>query len=455
MTIVTMPDGVPVDFGDMPPDQIKALIQKKFPDFAKPPPEKSWYGEEPGIAAKLLQGAGSVATGVSDVMSGRVDPKSDQGIANITDAALLGAPVGAASRGGLGWAGVERSRKLPVKTPAADELIKTGGKQHDLVRDLDVRYHVKPVQNLAFKLQSKLFKDGYRDRAESAHDTFAELKELLKPSEEGAFMGLDDLLAVRRSLQKTAQNFNKPTDQKAAIEAIKALDEFIEVPDPASVMAGDAAAAGALWKDARANYATGKQSEKLLGLENKTNRRAKASNSGLNIDNTIRQRVSSLLERPDLTSGLTAADLARLEEVARGTATRNTIRWAGNLLGGGAGVAGGIAGGAGYAAFGPLGTAAAVAAPLGAKMLGNKLTKNALFKAEEAIRKRSPLYQERLANAPLAPPPLMSPGARSTMGRAVPLVRNGRSYGPAPEPQMTKEQYEEYLRQKYAQDQGA
>lgn len=39
MTVVTMPDGVPVDFGDMPPDQIKALIQKKFPDFtgAAPP----------------------------------------------------------------------------------------------------------------------------------------------------------------------------------------------------------------------------------------------------------------------------------------------------------------------------------------------------------------------------------------------------------------------------------
>jgi hypothetical protein len=32
MTIVTMPDGARVDFGDMPPDQIRSLIQRKFPD---------------------------------------------------------------------------------------------------------------------------------------------------------------------------------------------------------------------------------------------------------------------------------------------------------------------------------------------------------------------------------------------------------------------------------------
>lgn len=32
MPIVQMPDGTPVDFGDLPPDQIRALIAKKFPD---------------------------------------------------------------------------------------------------------------------------------------------------------------------------------------------------------------------------------------------------------------------------------------------------------------------------------------------------------------------------------------------------------------------------------------
>ena len=34
MTVVQMPDGVNVDFGDMPPDQIRSLIQQKFPDAA-------------------------------------------------------------------------------------------------------------------------------------------------------------------------------------------------------------------------------------------------------------------------------------------------------------------------------------------------------------------------------------------------------------------------------------
>lgn len=37
MTVVTMPDGVAVDFGDMPPDQIKALIEKRFPNAVPVP----------------------------------------------------------------------------------------------------------------------------------------------------------------------------------------------------------------------------------------------------------------------------------------------------------------------------------------------------------------------------------------------------------------------------------
>lgn len=37
MTVVGMPDGTQVDFGDLPPDQIKSMIASKFPDAARTP----------------------------------------------------------------------------------------------------------------------------------------------------------------------------------------------------------------------------------------------------------------------------------------------------------------------------------------------------------------------------------------------------------------------------------
>lgn len=67
MTIVTMPDGQPVDFGDMPPDQIRALIQKKFPDaVAGVPPPKMGVVED--VARSVATGAGEALHGAAGMV---------------------------------------------------------------------------------------------------------------------------------------------------------------------------------------------------------------------------------------------------------------------------------------------------------------------------------------------------------------------------------------------------
>ena len=48
MTVITMPDGQNVDFGNLPPDQIRALIQKRYPAAASSP---SLGGATPAAAA--------------------------------------------------------------------------------------------------------------------------------------------------------------------------------------------------------------------------------------------------------------------------------------------------------------------------------------------------------------------------------------------------------------------
>lgn len=51
MTVVTMPDGQAVDFGDMPPDQIRSLIQRKFPDAVRAGPAPAAPGGATPAAA--------------------------------------------------------------------------------------------------------------------------------------------------------------------------------------------------------------------------------------------------------------------------------------------------------------------------------------------------------------------------------------------------------------------
>lgn len=105
-----------------------------------------------------------------------------------------------------------------------------------------------------------------------------------------------------------------------------------------SVLAGPADLASSTFKDARGNYAAEARSSQLTGIADKADLNAAVTNSGLNLDNATRQRVASVLNNPKLIAGFSPEEIAALNEVARGTPTRNAIRFVGNLLGGGGGL---------------------------------------------------------------------------------------------------------------------
>lgn len=408
----------------------------------------------------------------ADAMRGKVDPLSDEGIARAMETATIFSPMSAASRGGLGGMGAPVKTK-PAKpvTPSASELKSTGGFGFDMAREMDVRYAPSAVQNMALKLRSKLHREGFRES--NAKAVYDELNALLKPVEKGAFASLDDLHAVRQALNKAARpnaDGSNANEVAAAMQAIDAIDGFITKPDPKSVVAGPAASAANVWKDAMGNYAAGKRSDKLMGLEQRADRRARASNSGLNIDNTIRQRVASLLENPKLSGGFSPEEIRMLETVADGTATRNTMRWFGNLLGGGGGFAAAVVGGGTGAYYGGLGGlavgASVPAAGLMAKLAGNRMTKNALRKTDEAVRQRSPIYQERVANPQMSPAPasmraLPARAAGAEVGAGVTQPPNSSPIDPRMYDilralgTVDPRQYDQYLKQKWSPDQGA
>lgn len=366
-----------------------------------------------------------------EVYQGKIDPKSNEGIARATEMGMVFSPVNPAVRAGeKALPGVLRASK--PRAPTVNELRAAASSGFDAARNMGVDYSGAAVGKMATTLRGQLEQDGIL--AELAPKTFSILKKLESPPD-GSVATLSQLIAARRALGNAGRDFTNPTEQLASSRLVAGLDRFIQGHDAASVVAGPAAAASKIVRDAQGNYSAAKRSERLFGIdrpagapvqgiEGSARLRAAAANSGQNLDNAIRSRVASLLLDPKKIAGFSKSEVALLTKVAEGTATRNMIRDAGNILGGGGGLGaflsaavGGMVGGA---AGGPLGVAAGVTLPTlgrGGKAIANALTTNALRKADEAVRMRSPLYK---ANPPMS---VISPERRAAVTRMLLLQK--------------------------------
>lgn len=410
--------------------------------FSRDPQGNVSFDSNAGIVGAVKR----AVTFPMDAMQGKVDPLSDEGIARAADTGLMFSPLGAATRGGLGWAGAKTSRTT-AKTPTTAELKDAANFGYTMGREMGVDYDPRAVQNLMLQTRSRLFNDGVIE--ELAPKSFAILKKLERPPEGGTatISGLD---AARRQLGQAAQDFANPTEQMAATRIIKALDQFVENPDAKAVVAGPATAAGGLFKDARGNYAAAKRSERVTAREDNADIQAAVTNSGHNVDNKIRGVAAAILKSDKLSAGFSPEELTMLRQVAEGTATRNVLREIGNRLGGGGGIAGSMIGGMGGYFGGLLGPVAGVAIGAGLPAVGvaaraaaNRASKNALRNADEAIRQRSPLYKQRVETSPMTKP------ANPELRAITPRAGSGT---------MTPEQvreYEDFIRRKYALQQGA
>jgi hypothetical protein len=383
---------------------------------------------------KLVRGvassAKSAATLPGDVMAGEASP-NDTG--RVMDLATLGTPVNPAIRAGdqliPGAAKAMRAEKPVV--PTTEELAKTGGADIQAAKTSGLDIAAPSVADYSRKLEQELFDSGIHPV--DAPNTFAKLKALQDAPSDAIFTA-SNLQSLRSSLQATAQNFNPAAakDQLAASRAIKGFDQFLPSVDEASVLAGTPAATQKLFERGRGNYAAGQRSNDLTGdldravtgILERSEGRAQAANSGRNLDNTIRSKAESFLEKPKEVSGLSDAEIEGFKQLRDGGTVRNTARYVGNLLGGGGGIGqsgmaaiGAGLGGAGGGIPGALlGGALPSAVGAGAKSIANKLAKRDLAKLDEMLRKRSPLYEERAANPEMS---VISPERRAALIRAL------------------------------------
>lgn len=321
---------------------------------------------------------------------------SEQAVSASRDTAALGginAPPGARSVG-MG------SARRP-EPPTGQELIREGGRQMDQVRGMGVDYKAQAVGNMAQGVRQELINDGVLPEiAPSVH----RILDRLTTPPEGGVANWQGIEAARKAFNPG--NFTTPTEQMAAKRVQAALDRMVTDANPADVLAGPAADAGRLWSEARQNYAAGKRSEKIsgenysagLGISERAAQRADAANSGQNLDNTLRSRVTSLLQNPRAVAGFNEEERAALRSFVEGDVTRNTLRKVGNILGGGGGMGAAVSGlgGAmvGNQVAGLPGMAAGVVPPLvgmAAKGAQNRAGQKALDAVDVLVRSRAPM----------------------------------------------------------------
>jgi hypothetical protein len=314
----------------------------------------------------------------------------------------------------------------PVPIPTAPELKTVGGQGIEAVRATGLEVNPTSLGQAASGIRQELLAE--RRLPENVPKTHAILDALegTKPADLGGLPPGDIgvLQSTRSRLGEIAVG-NDPQEAAAASQVIRRLDSLLNNLTPEHTIGGTTTGpeAAAALTEARANYAAGERARDLSGVGDRANTgiieraetRAAATHSGQNVDNMIRQRVASFLEKPANLAGFSDAEVAALNDVARGGAVQNLLRLGGNFLN----RPGMQAVGAylGSAIGGPFAAGAGTAIPsMGGgllRMIENALAKRSLTSVDEMVRMRSPLYEQRAAL-----PQAITPQYRATMETA-------------------------------------
>lgn len=455
MPVVAMPDGTQVQFpDDMPADNIKSLIARKFPGEVRAAeksgmstvekavePLTSYPSTQGQMARDALAQMGSGAGQVKDAISYAVNqPRGEQ---SAQQAVNLAKGVGNVAMGGLSYvfspisAGlrtivgkpIEENTGIPKeytefagafalpgaiakvgeagrllkspasKAPSVDELktVASAGYESPAVTGFEAKPSV--IRPLADAIEQDLFKG--RANEISAPTTFKILGKLKEaPPDTVAFTG-DNIESLRRAFgdvtpvkDATGKVING-ADIRAAKIAQNRIDEFLPKIEQTDVLAGNPKAAADTLAEARANYSA---AEGAATIDRKTVRaelRAAAANSGRNMSNTMRQRIADILLDPAQMRGYSQNEIALMNQIVRGGKVENAIRYAGNFLGGGGGLGAMLTTAEGIKTLGPVGVALSLPGAA-LKSLSNAITMKNIDRLNEMIRADSPLGRQMI-----------------------------------------------------------
>jgi hypothetical protein len=308
------------------------------------------------------------------------------------------------------------ARALKNATIAPDALRSQTSTGYDALRDANVGKAIPPgaLEDTANLVRADL--NLKNQRPINAPEIHSVLDQMQKPATAGS-ADVADLLAARQSLKDNIGT--NPAGTKMALDSI---DKAIENYSPGTIP--QLKQLDKNWTGVR----SGEALDKNLAI---AERRAAGANSGLNLGNTIRQRVNSFLSSSQ--AKFLSDDMkAQLEKVNAGTATQNTLRDISNMLGKGHGLGGAVAGEIIGHIFGNdlLGLAVGTVSGRATNSLYTRSVAKSAQAAADAIRRESPTGQA-FAQANL--PKKMTPAAFNAAIKAARLEYRRQAAIPAAE----------------------
>lgn len=305
--------------------------------------------------------------------------------------------VGGVGGGALAAGGLANQAQKAARStiPTTDDLLKTGSRQFESVRTSGATVDSNDVQIIAQGIRNKIAQEGADPEAQKL--VFNIIDRLEAKGAAGKPVPYAEIDVLRKSMNDLKLNPDGSIRKHAKSAVTELMDMMTQVL-PQNV-------SGTL-KDAIGNWAAGKRSNIIQGKTDLGDLNAATAGAGGNIDNTTRQAFKQLA-RPlpnDVVPvakklGFNDAEIAQINDVARGTVGGNTARLLGKAAPTGA-VSTGIAGGAGFALGGPAGAVAVPAVGYLAKLIGDMSTKRAVQTLDSLVRSRSPLARQVAASLP-------------------------------------------------------
>jgi hypothetical protein len=384
-----------------------AAERDRLAQYRKEHPVASTVAEIAGsMAAPYSKAAGAIKSGLTQgAIYGAGNSEGDL-TQRASDAAVGGAVSG--TLGGL-IAGVGRvvGGKAPSAAPSVEEL-KAAAKQgyrSAAVRELEM--DSQAVSNAASGIRAKLDAEGFDEII--ATKAQAILKKLENAPEGSTVTGLN-LHSIQKTLGKAAGSMD-PQEKAAASMALREFNDFLENVPASKVIKGSADDFVEKIREANGNYSRAMQASNIDQKVIQAETRAAAANSGMNVANTIRQRMADVKLNPKQNRGMHPDDIAAAGDIAEGTKAGNLVRTLGNMAGGGGGIGTLVAGAAGMGAAGaysgdPSNSFMGLALPafgIAMRKMGNRMTLQQAESLSEAIRTRAPLasattkFEERAA----------------------------------------------------------
>lgn len=337
---------------------------------------------------RLARGAiGALSEGpklMRDVAEGRVDPTSEEGVGRAFEAAAAVSPA-APARAGIATAARET-------IPTATQLLKHSTAGYEALKDSGTTFTNAAATGVHNAVKLALEGEHYFGDI-NAPQTFKMLGRMQRAKDDEQ-LTMGEMIKIRESLRRVGGD---PQDQAAAAYASQLIDKYLTQVPAEHIASGDPIKDAEILRQASSSYRGAKRSEALIGdkagsggVIERGERQMAKSGTGWNL-NTIRQRIDAILNSPEERARYDSEELEALREIVIGTTPQNLARQAGKLAPTGVVSALPTLG----AALSGQNIAAGAIAGLGfgGHFLENAITRRALNKVAEDIRRKTPLYR--------------------------------------------------------------